>query len=292
EGQDGFVVFDRNNQSQVIDLGDSSWWKNFRSSISLGMDHIKTGPDHILFVLVLLLPSVLMFSGGAWKPSDDFVGSLWRVLKIVTMFTVAHSITFTLAGLEILPLPSAKITESIIALSIAAAALHNLRPIFPNKEWLIAFTFGLFHGMGFASLVSGIEVDRSTQLVSLLGRNVGIEIGQAVVILVCFGLLFLLRNTVLYRWILMVGSTVLTVVALLWMYERLFEQEVALGSLTLNSLVEKFTRFPRSVYVIAVLTVVAAGFQLYERRNNRLVDMVDLPTIDTPPADERELVEV
>ena len=294
EGQisSSVYTFDQGNETQTIDLGDSSWWKNFKSSLSLGVDHIRTGPDHILFVLVLLLPSVLIFSSGGWKPSDSYVGSLWRVLKIATMFTVAHSITFTLAGLDILPLPSPKITESIIALSIAAAALHNLRPIFPNREWVIAFAFGLFHGMGFASLVSGIEVDRSTQLVSLLGRNVGIEIGQAVVILVCFTLLYLLRNTVAYRWVMMIGSGVLAVVALLWMYERLFEQEVNLGSFNLNSMVEKFTRYPRSVYVIALLTALAAGYQMYERRNNRLVDTVDLPTLDADDTDERELVEV
>lgn len=292
QNRDAVFTYDASSPTQVVDLGDTSWWKNFSSSIELGVDHIKTGPDHILFVLVLLLPSVLLFSGGSWKPSDNFGGSLWRVLKIVTMFTIAHSVTFTLAGLDLIPLPSSKVTESIIALSIAAAALHNLRPIFPNKEWLIAFTFGLFHGLGFASLVSGLEVDRSTQLISLLGRNVGIEIGQAVVILVCFGLLYLLRNTVVYRWVMLIGSSVLAVVALLWMIERIFETEVALGSLTLNNMVEKFTRFPRSVIVIAALTVVAAGIQLYERRNNRLVDEVDLPTIDSVRSEDRELVEV
>lgn len=295
EGQQSeFVtVYNRDNQSQTVDLGTSSWWKNFSTSVSLGLDHIRTGPDHILFVLVLLLPSVLVFTDKKqWEPSDSHSRSLWRVLKVATMFTIAHSITFSLAGLEILPLPSAKITESIIALSIAVAALHNLRPIFPNREWLIAFTFGLFHGMGFASLVSGLEVSQSTQLMSLFGRNVGIEIGQAFVIVVCFGLLYLLRNTVAYRWVMMIGSGILTLVALLWMYERLLEKEVGVGSLTLNSLVEKFTRFPRSVVAIALLTVVAAGFQMYERKNNRLVDTVDLPTLENSEDDDRELVGV
>ena len=295
EGQQSEFVttYNRDNQTQVVDLGASSWWKNFSTSTLLGLDHIRTGPDHILFVLVLLLPSVLVFSDRKqWEPSDSFGRSLWRVLKIATMFTIAHSITFTLAGLEILPLPSAKITESIIALSIAAAALHNLRPIFPNREWLIAFAFGLFHGMGFASLVSGLEVSQSTQLVSLLGRNVGIEIGQAFVILVCFGLLYLLRNTVAYRWVMMIGSGILTLVALLWMYERLFEQEVGVGAFNLNEMVEKFTRFPRSVIAIAVLTAIAAGYQMMERKNDRLVDTVELPTLDNTDEDDRELVGV
>ncbi len=287
--QSEFVtIYNQENQSQTVDLGTSSWWKNFSTSVQLGLDHIRTGPDHILFVFVLLLPSVLVFSDRAqWEPSDGFGSSLWRILKIATMFTIAHSITFTLAGLGILPLPSAKITESVIALSIAAAALHNLRPIFPNREWLIAFSFGLFHGMGFASLVSGLEVSKSTQLISLFGRNVGIEIGQGFVILVCFGLLYLLRNTVAYRWVMMIGSGVLTLVALLWMYERILERDVGV-----NGIVEKFTRFPRSVVAIAALTVVAAGFQMYERKNSRLVDTVDLPTLENSDDDDRELVGV
>ncbi len=289
EGQDGFFTFNSDAPRQTIDLGEPSGWKNFTASFSLGLDHIRTGPDHILFICVLLLPSVLVFSLGGWKPADSFGRSLWRILKIATMFTVAHSITFTLAGLDILPLPSAKVTETIIALSIAAAALHNLRPIFPNKEWIIAFGFGLFHGMGFASLVSGLEVDRRTQLVSLLGRNVGIEVGQVGVILVMFGLLYLLRNTVLYRWVLTIGSVVLALVASVWMIERLFETDFGT-----NDLVEVFIRVPRSVYVIAVLTAIAGVYQIYERRRDGLVDSVDIPTIDlTEEApDERSLVEV
>jgi HupE / UreJ protein len=139
--------FDKGSRSQVIDLGDTGWFKNFKASGKLGVNHIRTGPDHILFVLVLLLPSVLVFARGRWQPTQSFGASLWRVLKVVTMFTLAHSITFTLAGLDILPLPSSRIVESIIAISIAAAALHNLRPIFPNKEWAISFLFGLFHGL-------------------------------------------------------------------------------------------------------------------------------------------------
>ncbi len=272
--EDAVYTFDAGSRSQTLDLGDASRWKNFTASLWLGLDHIRTGPDHILFILVLLLPSVLVFSGD-WKPSDNFGRSLWRIIKIATMFTIAHSITFSLAGLGILPLPSAKITETVIALSIAAAALHNLRPLFPNREWTIAFGFGLFHGMGFASLVSGLEVSRGTQLISLLGRNVGIEIGQILVILSTFGLLYLLRNTLAYRWVLTAGSAVLSLVALLWMFERIFETDFGT-----NGFVERFVRFPRALYAVAVLTALAAVYQLYERRNDRLVDTVDIPTVE------------
>ncbi|MDH3306420.1 MAG: HupE/UreJ family protein [Acidimicrobiia bacterium] len=120
-------------------------------------------------------------------------------MKIATFFTLAHSITFTLAGMGWLPTPPAKLVEATIAISIAAAALHTLRPLLPNREWTLSFVFGLFHGMGFASLVSDLDVSRSSQLISLLRRNVGIEIGQVVVILLFFPGLFLLRRTPFYQ---------------------------------------------------------------------------------------------
>ncbi|MDJ0925720.1 MAG: HupE/UreJ family protein, partial [Acidimicrobiia bacterium] len=175
--KEALVTYTREDRTQSIDLGGRGEWANFRSGVTLGIDHIKTGPDHILFVLALLLPSVLVFRE-AWGPTRGFGSALWRVVKIATFFTIAHSITFTLAGMGWLPLPPSKLVEAIIAASIAAAALHNLRPMFPNREWVLAFVFGLFHGMGFASLVAALDVSRTSQLVSLLGRNVGIEIGQ------------------------------------------------------------------------------------------------------------------
>jgi len=192
----------------------------------LGVDHIRTGPDHILFVPVLLLPAVLVFNT-IWRPAENFGASLWRITRIVSMFTVAHTITFSLAGLDILPLPPSKFVEAIIAISIAAAAIHNLRPIAQNKEWLIAFAFGLFHGMGFAGLVDGLEVSQSTKLLSLLGRNLGIEIGQTVVV-------------------------------------------------------------PRSLVVMAILTVVAAAIREVEARKGRLISLEH----PVEPSAEQEAVPV
>lgn len=260
------LKFDPGTRTQPVDLGEQAWWKSIAASIGLGLNHIRTGPDHILFVLVLLLPSVLMYRQGTWEPSGTFGGGLWRVLKIATMFTVAHSITFTLAGLDLLPLPPAKFVESVIAASIAAAALHNLRPVLPNKEWAIAFAFGLFHGLGFASLVSGLEVPKTTQLVSLLGRNVGIEIGQAIVILLTFPALHLARRTRLYRPAFLVGSTAMAAVAVGWMIERI--AEVDLG---INTIVDKIVGFPRSIAVAAVLIAIAAAIHWNEKRAGRLL---------------------
>lgn len=251
-GHDVLTTFESSNRSQQIDLGGTSSLKNFVESGKLGVNHIRTGPDHILFVLVLLLPSVLVFTD-RWEPTETFGSSLWRVLKVVTMFTVAHTITFTLAGLELLPLPSSRIIESIIAVSIAAAALHNVRPIAPNKEWLIAFAFGLFHGMGFASLVSGLDVDRGTQLVSLLGRNVGIEIGQSVVVLLLFPGLYLLRTTRFFRPFFLAVSAFLTIISLGWMVERAFETD-----LNIDQIIDPLLNWPRVLIYVGLFTILSA----------------------------------
>lgn len=275
--EEGLFTFTADDRSTVVDLGSSSQWSNFTASIEAGLDHIKTGPDHILFVLVLMLPAVLVFRNG-WQPADGFGSALWRILKIVTMFTVAHSITFVLAGLDWLPLPPSKFVETVIAASIAAAALHNLKPIMPNREALIAFVFGLIHGMGFASLVAELDVSTETQLVSLLGRNVGIEIGQAIVVLLIFPALYLLRRTPVYRPVLAIGSVALAAVAIGWMIERIFETD-----LKINSAVELVTEWPRAFVYAVIATAVAAGLERYYRSKGELIAVAE-PTDEPEPA--------
>ncbi|MEM7095432.1 MAG: HupE/UreJ family protein [Actinomycetota bacterium] len=260
------VTFTSSNRDQAVDLGERGQWENFTASITLGIDHIKTGPDHILFVLALLLPSVLVFRDG-WMPVQGFGSALWRVLKIATFFTIAHSITFTLAGMGWLPTPPSKVVETIIAASIAAAALHNLRPIWPNREWSLSFAFGLFHGMGFASLVSDLDVSRSSQLISLLGRNVGIEIGQVVVILLLFPGLYLLRRTATYPPFLAIASVGLAALATLWSIERIFE--VDLGT---DGVVDGFASVPAGYWLALAFTAVAGGLFLRAQRTDALAE--------------------
>jgi len=263
--EEWLAAFTAESRTNHIDLGSSSQWSNFTVSVRAGLDHIRSGPDHVLFVLVLLLPSVLVFRG-SWEPASGFRGALWRILKIVTMFTIAHSITFVLAGVDALPLPPSRLVETVIAASIAAAALHNLRPIAPNREPVIAFVFGLVHGMGFASLVSELDVSTTTQLISLLGRNVGIEIGQAIVVLITFPALYLLRRTPIYRPMFVVGSLVLTVVAVGWMIERLFDQY-----LRIDDAVKLLTQWPRSLTLAAILTAAAVAIESVYRRRGELI---------------------
>jgi len=262
----GFIRAD--SATLDVNLDDPNTLKAFTGTVALGMEHIFIGTDHILFVLVLLLPAVMVFSlADGWAPVPSFKDGLWRVLKIATSFTIAHSITLALGGLEIIELPS-KLVETIIALSIVATAFHNLKPIFANREALIAFAFGIFHGFGFAGLLSELGVGRGQRLLSLFGFNVGVEIGQGFIILLLFPALYLLRRTVLYPWVLRVGSMVLALVATIWAIERIFETELGI-----DNILEKFTRAPRVFVLIAIATVIAAGIRQFELSQGRLIPL-------------------
>ena len=167
--------------------------------------------------------------------------------------------------------------EATIAISIAAAALHTLRPVLPNREWALSFVFGLFHGMGFASLVSDLDVSRSSQLVSLLGRNVGIEIGQVVVILLLFPGLFLLRRTPFYQPFVTLASLALAAVALSWTVERL--AEIDLGT---DTLVDMVASTPRGYWLSVAFILVGAAAFGWSSRNGTLIETAD-SDVPRPP---------
>ena len=289
---DEFVRFSSGDTVQTVDLDDPSWWKGMSGVIELGAEHIRIGTDHILFVLALVLPSVLIYkkSDGdeqqQWHPSAKFGSSLWRVLKIVTMFTIAHSITLALGGLGYVEL-SPRLVETIIALSIAAAAIHNIHPIFVNKEWVMAFGFGLFHGFGFAGLLSELGLDRNNRVQSLLGFNIGVELGQATIILMVFPVLFILRRTRFYLAFLRIGSVGLAVIALAWATERIFDYDTSV-----NDIVEPVLRWPRSVILVVVAFVAASMLWWFERSRGQLLPTISAePELATHEQLERDLVD-
>jgi hypothetical protein len=151
------------------------------SFVLLGIEHILTGWDHLLFLLVLLL------RGGGWL----------SLLRIVTAFTLAHSATLALAALDVVTLPD-RLVESVIALSIALVAAENL--LFRSlvaRRWLVSFGFGLVHGFGFSSVLREVGLPTQGLVLSLLGFNIGVELGQALVVAVALPALALLRRT---RW--------------------------------------------------------------------------------------------
>lgn len=265
---DFLLRYTADQTTQTVDLGDTSFWKGFAGVIDLGVEHIRIGTDHILFIVALVLPSVLVFRREpGWLPSPSFGASLWRVLKIVTMFTIAHTITLTLGGLGIIELP-APLVETVIAISIILAAIHNIRPVLVNKEWLIAFGFGLVHGFGFAGLLSDLGLTQSRRVVSLLGFNLGIELGQAVIILLVFPALFLARRTRAYVPAMNVASLVLILIASVWAIERAFS--VDLGT---EWVMDRASVWPRQLILVAVIYALALFAYRRDRSNGDLLPL-------------------
>jgi hypothetical protein len=213
------AIFSPGSPRQTIDLSRSTVLNGFIGFIRLGVWHIWIGIDHVLFLLALIFPSVLRRKDGRWEAVPNFRPALMNMIAIVTCFTIAHSITLSVAALDIVRLP-ARPVEAIIALSIAAAALYNIYRPFNVREWLLAFAFGLFHGFGFANVLGEIDLERTYLVLSLLGFNIGVELGQIAIIAVVFPLLYVLRTSRFYLPVMRYGSAFLIAIALFWFVER------------------------------------------------------------------------
>lgn len=180
---------------------DTSSWLSF---FKLGMLHILTGYDHLLFLFALLLSR---------QSLKQFIGT-------ITAFTIAHSITLTLAVLGIVDLPS-KFVESVIALSICYVAIENIFKEKINYRWAITFIFGLIHGMGFASILKEMELPKSNLAVALLNFNLGIEFIQLSIALLIVPILLKLQVLSKYRSYVKIGSVFIFILGLIWLVQRL-----------------------------------------------------------------------
>lgn len=217
------TIFSPFNPAQEFTVREPSAWRQLASFGREGAWHIWIGFDHVLFLIALLLPSVLRREQGQWRSVGEFRPALWEVLKIVTAFTVAHSITLALAALEIVRLPS-RWVEATIAASVALAALNNLRPFFEKRGWMVAFGFGLVHGFGFASVLGDLELGRDSLAWALASFNLGVELGQLAIVLLFLPLAFALRHSWFYqRLTFQGGSACVVLIAAAWTLQRLFD---------------------------------------------------------------------
>jgi hypothetical protein len=192
----------RETRIAIAAIGESS--RGVGSFFPLGIEHILTGYDHLLFLLALILRG----------------GNIWSLLKIITAFTLAHSITLALAALNIVTLPD-QLIEATIALSIAYVAAENL---FMRKavshRWAVSFLFGLVHGFGFSSVLRELGLPREGLVWALLNFNLGVEAGQATAVLAAVPILFWLRR---FKWeprAVMMTSVVVLAVGLTLFVER------------------------------------------------------------------------
>lgn len=207
-------------------------WQQFRDYLIEGVWHIWLGYDHILFLVTLLLTGALVRVGHHWQPIEGRLRrSFWQVTKIVTAFTLAHSITLGLVIFDVVSLPS-RLVESTIAFSIAVAAANNLRPVLHRRLWLLTFGFGLIHGMGFAGALRELGLPDDARLLALVAFNLGVELGQLAIVCVVLPAIFALRHSASYRrYGLPALSAAIIAVALLWFVQRAFAVTLLGGAL-------------------------------------------------------------
>lgn len=237
-GQDalhrGLVSLDYNGQTRLAVLGPDSrtldlagtdtpsYFSVFQTFVYEGVIHLLIGLDHMLFLLVLIIPATLS-TAKTQEPSDQSRGLRGRLLGlagIITAFTVAHSITLALAALDIVSLPIAWV-ETVIALSIGLAALNVAWPIFGRKTWKLAFGFGLVHGFGFASVLGDLTSGISGLAMALAGFNLGVELGQLALLVVGFPVLvYLGKNRMYQKGAVPVMLAGIGAISLFWVVQR------------------------------------------------------------------------
>jgi hypothetical protein len=173
--------------------------------LELGIHHIFVGYDHLAFLIALVLPRQ------RWLD----------LVKIVTSFTVAHSLTLALATFDVVRLP-ATLVEAGIALSVAWVALENLWSKTFKRRWVVSFLFGLVHGFGFANVLKELDLGRSALAASLVFFNVGVEVGQVAIVSLLLPFLWLLARTPAYAASVKLGSLAIFVAGVYWFFERVF----------------------------------------------------------------------
>ncbi len=198
----------------------ASAWSSFVRFIGEGIWHVLIGYDHVAFVLLLLLPSVMRPVDGKWHGATGFSQVTRDVVTIITAFTVAHSITLALAVTGTVKLPIRPIAVAIAA-SIAVAGAVNLVPRLSKLRLPLAFGFGFVHGFGFANALSELDSGASSLLPLLGGFNIGVEFAQLGIVAVVLPLIYSMRAT---RWyagaVLPLGSCALGMAGVVWLIQR------------------------------------------------------------------------
>lgn len=238
-----------------------NWWTGFKGMFFLGMEHIREGTDHLLFLLVLLLPAPLVINRKQWGNFGGTKYSIMRLLKIVTAFTIGHSVTLLIGASGWVNLP-VKPVEILIAVSILISAIHAIYPIFPNKEVYVAAGFGLVHGLAFATVLSVLNLDAGVMALSILSFNIGIEIMQLFVVILIIPWLILLSQTPVYKWVRVVWALLAGIASLAWISERVFEKPNKISILIQNN----YGLAPWGIFMLALFSLTIFGGHYWIKR--------------------------
>jgi len=214
------ALFGAGQPEHTITLATPKPWRALRAYLAHGAWHIWTGYDHILFLLSLLLPAVLARGAHGWQAMPALRPALADVVKTVTAFTAAHSVTLSAAALGLVA-PPARWVESAIAASVIAAALNNIVPLVHGRRWVLACAFGLLHGLGFAGVLADLGLPAGARAMALAGFNLGVELGQLAIVVLFVPLAYHARTRRWYpRLVLRGGSLAIALLATVWLAER------------------------------------------------------------------------
>ncbi len=214
----GDAILDNSNTSYAFSSGDMSQWKRFYIFLVEGIKHILDGTDHMLFIFMLLIPSAIYLRSS--KNRQSLKKSIIILLKIVTAFSIAHSLTLFISGMGWYK-PNIALVESSIALSILVVALLNFFGQYKHVNYKIVFLFGLLHGFGFANVLEIAHVNNTISfLIALFGFNVGVEIGQIFIIMLIIPFLYLTCHTKYFVQAVRVISFLAICISSFWFLQR------------------------------------------------------------------------
>ena len=225
------LVFSPSARRQDFSLTSSGRLRGFLAIVRLGTEHILLGLDHIFFLVALLLPVALRRGREGWQALERVRPALWNLVTIVTAVVAAHAVALSLAALGLLRLPEA-LVETVIAASTTLAAANILFPLFRERLWGIVFGLSLFHGMGLAGGMMDLGVVDEHLALSVFAFILGVEVGQVLIVVVLFPLLFLVGRLTLYRKVLLpLAAMGLILVSGVWVIERAFGADIPMREL-------------------------------------------------------------
>lgn len=207
------------NYPYTISLDKGSRWDGFRGMFDLGVSHIQEGTDHLLFIITLLLPACLLVENRKWTVYRGMKNSIFKLLKIITAFTIGHSITLAIGAFGFVGIPIQWI-EITIAFSIWVSAIHAIWPIFYSKEFLVAIGFGLIHGLAFSETLQNLHLLKSDLLISLLGFNLGIECMQIGIVLIVIPSFLIMSQTIYFKYVKNSLALLVSLAAIGWIVQR------------------------------------------------------------------------
>lgn len=214
-------VVDATSSSLTITTGQASTTTaSLADMVGYGFHHVLAGADHLLFLLALLLPAPLVVVAGRWQRRTGLLPTLRKTAAVVTCFTLGHLVTLVAATLGWLQLPTQPV-EVLIAVSVAVAAVHAVRPLVRHGEELIAGGFGLVHGLAFATILSGLGLRGATSVLDLLAFNVGVEAAQLSAVALTLPSLYVLSRTRWYPALRLGGALLALSASTGWALDRL-----------------------------------------------------------------------